>query len=653
MNSNLSGNRCLTINELKKMRKIYSFMVAAAALFTAASCNKELPQEQLPVGETVVYTASVDGADTKAQLNEAGTKSEWVANDAITVHDGTNPYKFTTAQAGQNVEFSNSENFGEYRPVIAVYPYGDKYTVDVNAKTVKANIPTYQPAREETYNESAALAVAYSEGSDFAFKNAHALLKFTVKGEKSIKAIEFYGNNSEAITGDMLVTLNEDNTIASVEGQDTEFKENDQTNVMKGTWVKLYSEDEANSWCFKENVTYYAAIAPANFTEGFAINLILADDTKIEGYKKFEGELNLEASKILPLGEIEYVAPVVHEWAVAGTFNGWSTTANPMELVDGYYVAKNITGLAYGEPEAGKTESSTGFKFVNNGSTWKGAEGKAIAGTWDYVWGDGGSNIYVEDATSDAAYDIYLNPKEGDHGKFVVVPAGEAMPEDGVEAPEVTPDMDSNWALAGTFNAWGNTVFKTTSINGLFVIKNLSLDSGDEIKVKVVANWDTSYGGGIKNLKQNSWMKVYSNGSNIPVSTAGKYDVYFDLSNARLYLMAAGTEYTTAVEQTSDGPAPASPSEWYIVGNFNNWNPKDEKYRMSDDGTYYVYDNFTATSGCEMKFAPGKWSNDKGASGSFSANKWLNTGGNNIKVTAGTYKIYLKKDLSQYKFEKK
>ena len=221
--------------------------------------------------------------------------------------------------------------------------------------------------------------------------------------------------------------------------------------------------------------------------------------------------------------------------------------------------------------------------------------------------------------------------------------------------PEVAPGVDSDWALAGTFNAWGNKIFKTTSTSGLFVIENLALDSGDEIKVKVVANWNTSYGGGIVNLKQNCWMKVYSNGANIPVSAKGTYDVYFDQLNTKLYLMAAGVDYASAVEQTSNGPAPTTPSEWYIVGNFNGWNPADSNYRMSDDGTYYIYDNFTAASGCELKFAPGKWSNDRGAS-SFKVGSWVNTstsGNNNIKVTAGTYKIYLKKDLSQYKFEKK
>ena len=128
------------------MKKIYSFMVAAVALFAAASCNKELPQEEnLPtVGETVVYTASTDAADTKAALNEATKKSEWVAGDAITVHDGVNGYTYVADKTGPVANFSAKENgFDSYRPVLAVYPAGT-YTVDVEAKTVNANIPTYQ-----------------------------------------------------------------------------------------------------------------------------------------------------------------------------------------------------------------------------------------------------------------------------------------------------------------------------------------------------------------------------------------------------------------------------------------------------------------------------------------------------------------------------
>lgn len=501
-------------------------MVAAVALFAAASCNKELPQENLPaVGETVVYTASTDGADTKAALNEDTNKSEWVAGDAITVHDGTKGWTFTTDQEGPNVDFSNSEVFGDYRPVLAVYPAGT-YTVDVAEKTVNANIPTYQPARKGTYNEDAALAVAYSENDQFAFKNAHSLIKFTIKSS-SIKAIEFYGNNNEAITGNMLVSLNEDNTVKSVVGQDTVFeegKENEWTG--KGTWVKIYSEDETNGWCFENGATYYAAVAPVNFTKGVAINYILADDTKVEAVKKTDNPVNLTPSKILNIGDLEYEAP---EWAVAGTFNEWSTTANPMELVDGYYVAKNITGLNYTAPTGEETGSSTGIKLVNNGETWRGGEGQVAAGTWAYVWGDGG-NIYVEGATAETAYDIYLNPSEGDYGKFVIVAAGDPMPED-------KPATAQEWYLVGVFNGWSaaDPDYKMTLDGDWYVFKNFTAD-GNAVKFVADADWKINRGG---SFIANQAIEVTQGGSDMSVP-AGNYDVYLSADAATAYFMTPG-----------------------------------------------------------------------------------------------------------------
>ena len=82
------GNRCLTINESGKMKKIYSFMVAAVAVFGAVACTQELDNNVPEAnGETVVFTAYADGADeTKTVLN--GTNSLWKAGDRIWIMNG-------------------------------------------------------------------------------------------------------------------------------------------------------------------------------------------------------------------------------------------------------------------------------------------------------------------------------------------------------------------------------------------------------------------------------------------------------------------------------------------------------------------------------------------------------------------------------------
>ena len=176
-----------------KMRKINSFLVAAVTMFAAVSCNNEILQESLPAGETVVYTASVE-EDTKTVLNGDTKTSEWVADDAITVHDGTKGWTFTTKDNGSRADFSNSEGFGDYRPVMAVYPAGE-WSADVAAKTVTAYIPTWQQGNVGTYHSPAALAVAYSEDASFEFKYATALLKFTVSTD-NVTHVVFHGNGS-------------------------------------------------------------------------------------------------------------------------------------------------------------------------------------------------------------------------------------------------------------------------------------------------------------------------------------------------------------------------------------------------------------------------------------------------------------------------
>lgn len=543
-----SGNRCLTINESRTMKKIYSFMVAAVALFAAASCNKELPQENLPtVGETVVYTASTDGADTKAVLNETTKKSEWVENDAITVHDGEKGWTFTTAEAGANVDFSNSEGFGEYRPVLAVYPAGT-YTVDVNAKTVNAYIPTYQPARKGTYNEGAPLAVAYSENDQFAFKNAHALIKFTIKGT-NIKAVEFYGNNNEAITGNMLVSLNEDNTIKSVVGQDTVFEEGkDNEWTGKGTWVKIYSEDEANGWCFEDGATYYAAVAPTDFTKGVSINYILADDTKIEGAKKTENRVNLTASTILNIGELEFTGTiepeevVVDYWAVVGSMTGNWNSEIRMTLDGDWYVAENV-----------KITSSDQFKFRANGNWDEGTPNRGAAGESDGVIIEnnvetdayqGGKNFSV---SAGGFYSLYINKTAT---KVKVVKTGD-LPVESV------PDQPSDWALWAQSPDWKQIDMVTTTVPELFVAKGVELEAYKSFLVKPAADWSTKYGcGAVNYIQSNKYINVSQEGGDITVEAAGTYDIYFDNINKNVYLMTSGTAYTSATQQTTSGVEP-------------------------------------------------------------------------------------------------
>lgn len=89
-------------------------------------------------------------------------------------------------------------------------------------------------------------------------------------------------------------------------------------------------------------------------------------------------------------------------------------------------------------------------------------------------------------------------------------------------------------------------------------------------------------------------------------------------------------------------PSTPATGTWYLVGNFNEWAAGDENYLMSNEGSWYVYRNFVAADGCEVKLCDGTWNDNRG--GDFTAVNEpiaVNLGGNNIFPAAGTYDVYM------------
>lgn len=257
-----SGNRSLTINEFKTMKKIYSFMVAAVAMIAAVSCNKENLNDNHLGGEVVTFRASLDGAGTKAQL--VGGKSQWQAKDAITVLNGNKDYKFSTNAEGASVNFTYNNENNDFTgdKFVAVYPAqaGYPYSTDLGSMTVNAHIPTWQEAVVDSYHKDAALSVAYTETDELKFMNAVALLKFTV-AEQNVKNVTFFANDESAVSGNVKIVMNNDGSeIESVEGlQTTNFgfePDSDKVYLVPGGWTSdnarfaayFFVDDKTNTW---------------------------------------------------------------------------------------------------------------------------------------------------------------------------------------------------------------------------------------------------------------------------------------------------------------------------------------------------------------------------------------------------------------------
>lgn len=500
-------------------------MFAAVAAFAAASCAQEL-DNQVPAGENVVFEASVDGADTKVTLD--GKVSKWESGDKITIHNGTKGYEFSTTDEGVKAEFSYVGDDFSGDKFMAVYPAGE-YTADVAAKTVTANIPTYQPSRENDFSVGAVPSVAYTENNSLAFKNASALLKFTVKGT-NVKGLVFYGNNNEAVSGNIKVSLDEDNAVESVEALETTITENDVTETKLITWAKVWAQTD--NWCFNEGVTYYLSVVPQNFEKGFTAQLEV-DGVGTVDVKKLETGYDLKPNTILDLGELEYVAPEVEHsgWSIPGGYNSWNTAATFLYEEGDYYVAKNVTVM---NTVAGQT---AGFKFQHSEFGWKGVGSTApvAVGEWHKLNGD--SNISLPD---DKAYDIYMT-KDG--SQFQAVVAGSAAPE----APVVVADY---WGLIGTMagSAWGTDLVLTEEGDYL-VYKGVTLTTSDEFKFRKNGLWnDQKIAKGALAAANTEYDLVDSGSSNMKVSTAGTYDIYVKKDISKVYFMETGKTPDQAVQ---------------------------------------------------------------------------------------------------------
>ena len=336
-----------------------------------------------------------------------------------------------------------------------------------------------------------------------------------------------------------------------------------------------------------------------------------------------------------PEPEPEPEVPAVVGWGLVGELTGWADGKDIMLASDGTYLAAKGVELSgqFKFRKDGKWDTNLGatgevepFELTAN------AEVALVANGKNFTIAAGKYDVYLDEANSKA---WFVND-----GSY---PGGGAAPE------------ASEWGVVGVVNNWGGTpdiVMYKTATEGLFVAKNVAMpDGGFKIRANNAwvdtANYGLASAGAVE--VDHAYDLVCSGGSGDMTLVAGNYDIWFDLTNKKVYIMTPGKPISEAVGGEVVVPDPTEQT-WYMVGSFNNWNPADEAYKMTAEAEYFVFKNFVAGEGCEAKFAPGAWNGDKGIDGAFAANTACNTGSGNIPVAVGTYDVYLAKDLSKFYF---
>lgn len=402
------------------MKRIITSTLLLSALALFSACQKS--EQQAPAkGESVVFTASF-APETKTFID--GKQSLW-NQDEIRIFNGNHSEAqeyVTTAVEKATADFTIKNPKATFKGTnfIAVCPDSIARKAWWNSskdKTInKLYLKPQQTATAGTYDPKGHVAVAYTENHELSFKNACALLKFTVKSD-NIKEVCVYSTDA-VLSGNFNFIFNPEgqgSITTTAVGEDTYETNN---------YVKVVGD-------FVNGQTYYMSCIPGTLANGFTLEVVNTDGKKGKD-RTTTNKIELERSKIYDLGDVTYLP--IFDYGIVGGFNSWDTS-KPHQFVDtdgdGIYECKNVDLKA-------KEGQGEGFKFFFNNS-WLGVHGDFdfdttvtgwYAGLYTNNTGDKTHNIKVSDTSK--KWDIYIYAKQeeswGRELAFTILPAGSPTP---------------------------------------------------------------------------------------------------------------------------------------------------------------------------------------------------------------------------------
>lgn len=407
------------------MKKIYSIFFAAAGLFAAASCQKEVsnPEIDAPKGDVITITATTD-AETKTTLN--GMATLWAASDQISVFDSNkdgNNRCFEindecdgkeTATFSYEGEFVMPQNGQTDPTVVALYPYQANAYCDFfyydHADITGLNIEAEQTAVEDGFDADATFAIALgtlSTKDELKFSNLYSLLKFTVL-DAGVKKVTVTVEGEDAfIAGDARIDL----TINLEAGDGKPVFENPILSATTSKTVTLSCEGG-----FEIGKTYYIAVAPTTYT-GISVAL----DEKV--VKTAQTGKTLAANTVYNLGNLsEIYASTKSKWGLVGSMTEWAAGKDiAMYEFGDYHVAKGI-----------EIKSTDEFKFRYDGNWDKQISGGIVAPNTKRT--AGWVNMTISEA---GTYDVYIDVKDKNSYKYYIMTPGKT-PSDAKEPGPIT-----------------------------------------------------------------------------------------------------------------------------------------------------------------------------------------------------------------------
>ena len=322
------------------MKRIITSTLLLSALALFSACQKS--EQQAPAkGESIVFTASF-APETKTVIDET-VKNSLGNQDAIRIFNG-NPSEaqeyVTTAVKAATAEFTikNPEAKFTGTNFIAVCPNTNRLATEawwngsVDKTIDKLYLKPQQTAKAGTYDPEGHVAVAYTENTTLEFKNACALLKFTIKSN-NIKEVCVYSTDA-VLSGNFNFNTEGEGSITT-----TAIGKYETNN-----YVKVVGD-------FKNGQTYYMSCIPGKLANGFTLEVV--NDKAAKGKDKvYTKEIELKRNKIYDLGDVKYEERPVETRTFYLKAGNW---ANDDAVIDAWIWGASITDQWVDFEKIGKT----------------------------------------------------------------------------------------------------------------------------------------------------------------------------------------------------------------------------------------------------------------------------------------------------------
>ena len=267
------------------MKKI---IISMSALLMVVSCMNEKETTPVVTGETFSYfTAGFEGQEpaeeateeTKTVLNTKDWSVSWVAEDPVTISDGSQSYLFKAVSEGLTTTLSPVEASLELPAGKTYYAH---YPSDANAVWNGSKVTFTTPAEVTPnygtfpYNAS----VATTNSSDFTFKNIGALIRFRVNRSNVTKVV-FEAAGGEYLAGEVTVDCANPSDITVTPGKGSKSV------TVNGTLTS--------------NQDYYIPVLPVTFSKGLTVTIYLSTNVY---YTRTTQQFTLARSSRVEMGYI-------------------------------------------------------------------------------------------------------------------------------------------------------------------------------------------------------------------------------------------------------------------------------------------------------------------------------------------------------------